>query len=104
MAQKRLKHSAEFKAKVAIEALREQSTLSELSVKYGLNQSVISRWKSELLENASTVFGELPVVGTDESVQKERDNLHRKIGELEMKLDFAKRVSKQLGISIPADI
>jgi len=103
MKQKRLKHSPDFKAKVAIEALREQSTLGELAIKYGLNQSVISRWKAELLKNASTVFGDV-TSNNDESVRKERDNLHRKIGELEMQLDFAKRVSRQLGISIPEDI
>jgi transposase-like protein len=102
MKQKRLKHSADFKAKVAIEALREQSTLSELSTKYGVSQSVISRWKTELLNNASSVFGDTPT-NNDGAAQKERDNLHRKIGELEMKLDFAKRVSRQLGISIPED-
>ncbi len=60
MKQKRLKHSADFKAKVAIEALREQSTLSELSTKYGVSQSVISRWETELLNNASSVFGDTP--------------------------------------------
>jgi hypothetical protein len=49
------------------------------------------------------VFGDTPT-NNDGAAQKERDNLHRKIGELEMKLDFAKRVSRQLGISIPEDI
>ena len=53
----RRKHTAEFKAKVALEALREQSTLSELSSKYELSQAQISRWKSEFVKNAAAAFG-----------------------------------------------
>ena len=49
----RRKHTAEFKAKVAMEALREQSTLSELSSKYELSQAQISRWKAEFIKNAA---------------------------------------------------
>lgn len=98
----RKKHTAAFKAKVAIEALREQSTLSELSTKYEVSQAQISRWKAEFLRNAAAAFGG----GTERSekdVQKERDHLHRKIGELEMKLDFAKRASEALGIPMSED-
>ncbi len=88
----RKKHSPEFKAKVALEALRESSTLAELSKKYGVSQSQISRWKNEMTQNASA----------DEAHQKEVDRLHRKIGELEMDVDFLERVSRKLGISVPA--
>ena len=52
----RRKHTAEFKAKVAIEALREQSTLSELSSKYELSQAQISHWEAEFLKNAAAAF------------------------------------------------
>lgn len=54
--QTRRKFSAEFKAKVALEAVKNQYTLSELGVKFELNPVVISKWKSEFLENMSSVF------------------------------------------------
>ena len=98
----RRKHTAEFKAKVAIDALREQSTLSELSLKYGLSQAQISRWKSEFVKNAAAAFDNSRP-RQEAEIQKERDSLHRKIGELEMQLDFTKRASRALGIPMPAD-
>ena len=94
----RRKFSPEFKAKVALEALKESSTKGELAKKYEISPEMISRWKKELLENASAAFG---VKSESEDFKKERDTLHRKIGELEMEVDFCKRVYKQLGIPIP---
>lgn len=96
----RIKHSAEFKAKVALEALKEQSTLAELEKKFGVSQFMISRWKNELMRNASQTFG-ASANASEEAHQKEVDNLHRKIGELEMMVDFAKRASRKLGLRLP---
>lgn len=93
------KFSAGFKSKVALEAIKEQSTLSELSAKYGVSQMSISRWKQELIEKSADIFsGKYPDEGQR---RKEVDDLHRKIGELEMKVDFCKRVSEKLGIPVP---
>lgn len=94
----RTKHSAEFKAKVALEALKEQSTLAELEKKFGVSQFMISRWKGELVKNASQTFG---ASNNKEAHHKEVDNLHRKIGELEMMVNFAKRASRKLGLRLP---
>lgn len=102
MKQKRQKYEAAFKAKVAIEAIKENETLSELSAKYGVSQFLICRWKSEFLENASAAFS--APKSNEEAMQKERDKYLRKIGDLEMQLDFAKRVSRKLGIEIPAGV
>ena len=52
----RKKYSADFKAKVALEALKEQMTLPELEKKFGVSQYMISRWKSELSKNAYQTF------------------------------------------------
>jgi transposase len=100
MKQTRRKFDAKFKTKVALEAIQERETLNALAVKYGLSPVQISRWKKEFLDNASAAF-ETPKVD-DEAIEKEKDDLLRKIGDLEMQLDFAKRVSKKLGIEIPA--
>jgi transposase-like protein len=86
----RRKHSSEFKAKVALEALKNQMTLSELSSKYGLNQHLVQKWKTEFLSNAHSVFEkENKRKSSDES--KLIDRLYRKIGQLEMDCEFLKK-------------
>lgn len=100
MSNERRKHDASFKAKVAIEALIERETLSELAKKHNVSPVMISRWKKEFLENSAAAF-EAPKQN-DSYSERERDEHLRKIGELQMELDFAKRVSRKLGIEIPA--
>ena len=56
MAGKRKQHSAEFKAKVALEAAKGQRTVNELATQYKIHPSQITQWKKQLLDNASTVF------------------------------------------------
>ena len=97
----RKKYDAKLKAKVALEAIRERETLNELAAKYGVSPVMISRWKKEFIENSAAAF-ETPKID-DEAIQKQKDRYLRKIGDLEMQLDFAKRVSRKLGIEIPAD-
>ncbi|WP_297338200.1 transposase [Algoriphagus sp.] len=53
--QTRRKFNSEFKAKVALEAVRNQQTLAEIGLKYELSPVVISKWKNELLENMASV-------------------------------------------------
>lgn len=96
----RRKYDASFKAKVAIRAIRERETLSELSAKYEVSPVMISRWKKEFIDNSAAAF-ETPK-RDDKAMEKQKDRYLRKIGDLEMQLDFAKRVSKKLGIEIPA--
>jgi transposase len=60
-------HSAEFKAKVALAALREQETIPEIARRYGVHANVIYKWKRQLSENVSRAFdGEGPSVGASE--------------------------------------
>ena len=56
MKSKRQKHSGAFKAKVVIEALQEQESFSELSVKYGILPNMISHWKKEFVDRAPELF------------------------------------------------
>ena len=86
---------------MALEAIKERETLSELAAKYELSPVMISRWKKEFIQNSAAAF-ESPKVD-DATLEKQKDRYLRKIGDLEMQLDFAKRVSRQLGIEIPAD-
>ena len=86
---KRRKFSSEFKAQVALEALRERGTLREISVKYGVHVNQISKWKREFISNSSKLF-ELDST-PDRLLEKERDRLFRKVGELQMDNDYLKK-------------
>lgn len=89
MRQKRRKFSAIFKAKVAIEAIKEQSTLQELASKYEVHSTQIAKWKREFLNNAAAAF-ESPAATEHEDT--ERSKLFSKIGELQVENDFLKHV------------
>jgi len=99
-----VKLSPETKAKVALAAVSGQMTVQEIMKKDGVSKTAVYTWKKELEEKASSLFGgtTAPSTPTQEQTQKKIDNLHRKIGELEMELDFAKLASIALGIEMPA--
>jgi len=88
---KRKVHSAEFKAKVGMEAVRGMKTLNEIGQQYGVHPVVVSQWKREILERAATLFvgkrGPKPSGHTDE------DRLYGEIGRLKMELDWLKKKS-----------
>jgi len=92
-AAKRRAHSPEFKAKVALEAIRGEKTLSELASQFGVNVNQISKWKKEALEGMSDIFSGKKK-NKEVSTQKEIERLHAKIGELVVERDFLERVSK----------
>lgn len=91
----RKKYDAKFKAKVALEAIKERETHNELAVKYEISPVMISRWKKEFIENSSAAF-ETPKVD-DVSIEKEKDRYLRVIGDLQMQLDFANGYPKNWG-------
>jgi transposase len=95
MKSKRQKHSGAFKAKVAIEALQERETLSELSKKYGIHPNTITRWKKEFLERAPQLFDKTNPADKEE---KDLEKLYAKIGQLEMEKEFLKKNLKKLGL------
>jgi len=94
--QTRRKFSPEFKAKVALEAVKNQLTLSELSKKFEVNAVMISKWKGELLENMSSVFEKEPSKKKEES--PDLDHLYSQIGQLKVENDFLKKSCRKLGI------
>ena len=67
----RKKYDAKFKAKGALDAIKERETLNELAVKYEMSPVMISRWKKEFIENSSAAF-EAPKV-VDTALEKEKD-------------------------------
>lgn len=89
MRRPRRTHSPEFKAKVALAALRGDKTLAELAAQYDIHPVQITDWKTQLAESAGSVFakGKRPSSGGEEEVKA----LHAKIGELTMERDFLER-------------
>jgi transposase-like protein len=85
----RRKFTAEFKAKVATEALQERSTLSELSKRYDLHPNVITQWKRLLIENGARLFQDAHPEkdGRDKLIE----SLYREIGTLTMDVNFLKK-------------
>ena len=81
----RTRHTPAFKAKVALEAVREQYTVPELSRRYGVHANQIYKWKKQFLENASAAFESDPDVSKGSGRE---DELLRKIGELTVERDF----------------
>ncbi len=85
---KRTRHSAEFKAKVALEAAKELNTLAELSSKYKVHPVQISKWKQELQEGAAVIFASQKKSDTR---HEDLDNAYRHIGEITMERDWLKK-------------
>jgi transposase len=86
MGTKRNQHSAQFKAQVAMAALAGDKTLAELASGYGVHSTMISGWKQELVKNAKDLFERGNKKADDP--QAVIDNLHRKIGQLQVERDF----------------
>ena len=86
---KRKTYSAGFKTKVVLEALQERETIQEIGKKYDIHPNQISTWKSQFLSNASEIF-EMGISKNDD--EKEKDELFKKVGQLQIENDFLKKV------------
>ncbi len=91
----RKNYSPDFKAKVALEATREELTLAELSRKYGVHPNMISAWKRSAITNMAQAFGRGK---SDEAraSEAEIEKLHSKIGQLVVERDLLASASHQM--------
>jgi transposase len=96
MKKTRRKFTSEFKSKVAIEALKERYSLSELAERFELHPNQISQWKQEFLEKSKDVFDKRSPKSKEEQV--DLDKLYAKIGKLEVERDYLKKNLKKLDL------
>jgi putative transposase len=92
MGKRRKRHDSGYKAKVALEAVRERKTVSELSSQFSLHSSQIQAWKRVLLERAHELF-EGPSPAKREAAQE--GELYEQIGRLKMELEWVKKKAAQ---------
>jgi transposase len=94
----RRKFSPAFKAKVSLEAIKNQQTLAELAKKFEVNPVMISKWKSEFLERMSIVFEPASEKAAEETIDSRE--LFAQIGQLKVENEYLKKNCKKLGIDI----
>ena len=92
----RKKHSNELKARIAHDAIRGQKTMSELASEYGVHANQIGRWKKQLLEAAPDVFTRAKNKEAEKN-EVERDHLYKKVGQLQIEVDWLKKKTGYLG-------
>jgi transposase-like protein len=97
MSRTRRQHSAEFKSKVALEALKEHKTLAQLTEQYALHANQISEWKKTLQEGSASLFARGNSRPEAVDLEALRAPYLEQIGALQMELAFLKKKLKQLG-------
>ncbi|GAJ30484.1 transposase [Acidomonas methanolica] len=93
----RKRYSAEFKSRVALEAIRGEQTLSELASKHGVHQTMIAQWKRQAVEGMAGIFSGKAAPEAAAS-PADVEKLHAKIGQLLVERDFLRDASVRLGM------
>ena len=92
---KRKRYTNEFKAKVALEALRETETVNETASRYGVHPNQVSQWKKQMLERLPEVFSG-PRIKSPEDDEAVRNQLYQQIGQLKVEVDWLKKKHEQI--------
>jgi len=93
---KRKRYTKEFRAKVALEAVKGQKTANELASEFGVHVTQISSWKKQLLASLPEVFSGKQAK-REEDHEVEKDRLYRQIGKLQVEVDWLKKKTGYLG-------
>ena len=91
----RKRYDAAFKAKVALEAIKEERTIAQLASEYGVHANQIGQWRKQLLEQLPAVFSERKKTVERNREEKESE-LYQQIGQLKVEVDWLKKKSQQL--------
>jgi transposase len=96
---KRKQHSAAFKTKIVLEALKEEKTVAQLASQYEVHPTMIHAWRREFLEKASSVFEDKRKQQEASSEpEKLTEHLYKQIGQLKVENDFLKNACDKLGL------
>ena len=95
---KRRRHEPEFKARVALEALKGEKTIQQIAKDFDIHPVQVSDWKKLMLDGASGLFEKGKSKALEEDFEQEREQLHAKIGQQSIEIDFLRKKSKQLGL------
>lgn len=87
----RRKFKSDFKAKVAIECIKEQKTIEEICKKYEVHPTQVNLWKKEFLANAPTLFDREKASVSEDDSDKKLQELYAQIGQLKVENDFLKK-------------
>ena len=97
MKNQRRKHTAEFKARIALEAIKGIDTINAIAGKYEVHPVQVGNWKKELLDRVPELF-ERKNAAKNKGDELERAQLERKVGQLSMEVDWLEKKCVQLGI------
>lgn len=89
---RRRRHSGSFKTKVVLETLKGTGTVSELASQFEVHPTMINKWRREFLEKAPEIFSDNSSK-QQKSLEQETEELYKKIGQLQMELDWLKKKS-----------
>jgi transposase-like protein len=92
----RKRYDKEFKAKVALEALKGEKTLQELAITYAVHPNMIALWKKQILEHASMLFEKEGKDKDAEDIERKQGELYKQIGQLQVENEYLKKKYKQL--------
>lgn len=98
---KRRTHSAEFKARIALEGLKEIKTLNQIAQEEGLHPAQVTAWKKELKERLPELFATKGSVSAErEQAERNQARLERKVGQLLIEKEFLEKKCDQLGVDL----
>lgn len=95
---KRRRHDPEFKARVALEALKGVNTIQEIAREFDIHPVQVSNWKKTMAQNAASAFEAGAGKAEAGQFERERARLHAKIGQQAVELDWLTKKSRQLGL------
>ena len=92
----RKSYDAAFKAKVSLEAVKEESTISDIASKYEIHPNLVVNWKKKFLEKVPAIFIDKRTKQGKRTKEVKEERLYNKIGVLQMENDFLRKKYKQI--------
>lgn len=92
----RKSYTAEFKARVALEAIKEESTIAEIASKYEVHPNQVTTWKKNFIENSAQLFIDKRTKQAKKHVEVKEERLYKTIGKLQVENEFLRKKYKQI--------